>query len=278
MIFKKIGLAITFSPNGLPLLRSAVRLQNLFNCELCLIHIGSKSPESELQMKNFVKNAGLSESSFSLVWKEGEPSKSIIKAAAENEIDLLVAGALEKENVIKYYFGSVARTIMREAPCSVLIMTNPGFEPKRFKKFCVSVDFTPLSEIAVKKSYEFAKLENALEYVLIEEIEVPGLVITVYDSGSINETEKSKLEWQTEEEKKLKIFAKELNLSGLDYKTVALFGKQGWEGRNFVKSNGIDLFVVPSPPKKLKFFDKLFQHDLEFILSQLPCSLLIIRN
>lgn len=278
MIFKKLGLAITFSPNGLPLLKSAVRLQKLFNSDLCLIHVGEKTPESESQIDDLVKKTGLSPDSFKIVWKKGEPAKSILNAAVENNVDLLVAGALEKENVIKYYLGSVARTIMRESPCSVLIITNPVAEPEQFKKFCISVDFTPLGETAVKKSYEFAKLEMANEFVLVKEFEVPGLAITVYDSGSTDDTEKSKHQWQLEEEEKLRLFAKELNLTGLNYSIAALFGKQGWEARNFVKENGSDLFVVPSPPKKLKFFDKLFQHDIEFILSQLPCSLLIIRE
>ncbi|NMB80664.1 MAG: universal stress protein [Ignavibacteria bacterium] len=278
MIFNKIGLAITFSPNGLPLLKSAVRLQKLFNCQLCLIHVGDNNPETESQIKNLVEKTGISEKSFSLIWKKGEPSKSIINAAAENGVDLLIAGALEKENVLKYYLGSVARTIMRESPCSVLILTNPAAEPKEFKKFCVLVEFTSLGESAVRKSYQFAKLESANEFMMIKEFEVPGLAITVYDSGSMDDTEKSKQVWQIEEEEKLKFFAKELNLTGLKYSTFALFGKQGWEARNFVKNNGSDLFVIPSPPKKLKFFDKLFQHDIEFILSQLPCSLLIIRE
>ncbi|MEW6506582.1 MAG: universal stress protein [Bacteroidota bacterium] len=278
MLFKKIGLAITFSPNGLPLLKSALRLKNLFNSGLCLIHVGEKNTETQSQIDQLIQKAGISRSSFELVWKKGEPAKSIINAASEYNVDLLIAGALEKENVIKYYLGSVARTIMSESPCSVLILTNPHLEPEQFKKFCVSVDFTPLGETAVKKSYEFAKLENANEFFLVKEFEVPGLAITVYDSRSIDDTEKSKQEWQIEEEGKLKLFARELNLKGLDYSTVALFGKQGWEARNFVKENSSDLFVVPSPPKKLKFFDKLFQHDIEFILSRLPCSLLIIRN
>lgn len=278
MIFDRIALAITFSPNGLPLLKSAVRLKKLFGCELYLIHVGEKSPDQEEKINDLVKQVGLSGTSYKLIWKRGEPSKSIINAVAENQIDLLIAGALEKETVIKYYLGSVARTLMRESPSSVLILTHPEPEPKEFRKFCVSVDFNELGETAVKKSYQFAKLENAEEFVLIKEFEVPGLAITVYDSGSTTDTEKSKQEWQKEEEEKLKFFAKEMNLVGLNYSTVALFGKQGWEARNFVKNNGSDLFVVPSPPKKLKFFDKLFQHDIEFILSQLPCSLLIIRN
>lgn len=278
MIFNKIGLAITFSPNGLPLIKTAARIQNLFSSQLCLIHVGERTDDSEIQMRNLLEKAEIPDGSYQLVWQNGEPAKAIINAASENGVDLLIAGALEKETVLKYYLGSVARTIMREALCSVLIITNPSSELKPFKKFCVSVEFSPLGESAVKKSYEFAKLENAEEFILVKEFEVPGLAITVYDSGSTHDTQKSKQQWQLEEEEKIRLFAKELNLTGIPYSNITLFGKQGWEARNFVKNNGSDLFIVPSPPRKLKFFDKIFQHDLEFILNQLPCSLLIIRD
>src|SRR3989339_782123 len=105
MIFNKIGLAITFSPNGLPLLKTAARIQNLFSSKLCLIHVGEKTDYSEIQMKKLIEKAGIPEESYQLVWQNGEPSKAIINAASENGVDLLIAGALEKETVIKYYMG-----------------------------------------------------------------------------------------------------------------------------------------------------------------------------
>jgi hypothetical protein len=278
MIFNKIGLAITFSPNGLELLKSAVRFKNLFNSELFLIHIGERNSKLELQMSNLISQSKLKEDEYQLIWEKGEPAKTIIEITIEHKIDLLVAGALEKENLLKYYMGSVARKIMHQAPCSVLILTNPQRIPQTFKKFAVLVEFTPLCENAIIKSHQFAKLENADEFFLIKEFEVPGLAIAVYDSGSTEETEKNKEQWQIEEENKLKVLLKELNLSGQKIKTKALFGKHGWEARNFVETNRSDLFVISSLPQKINFFDKLFQHDLEFILNRLPCTLLIYRN
>ena len=40
---------------------------------------------------------------------------------------------------------------------------------------------------------------------------------------------------------------------------------------------GGDLFVVTAPRRKLKFFDRLFQHDIEYVFEQLPCSILIVK-
>lgn len=278
MIFKKIGLAITFSPNGLALLKTAKRLQNLFNSDLCLIHVGDKEPDSELKMKKLLDETGIDSAKCELVWEKGEPSKVILNVCTEKNVDLLIAGALEKENLLKYYIGSVARTLMRESPCSVLIITHPTQDTVHFKKFCATVEYTPLGEISLLTANEFAKLEQAEELTLIKEFQIPGLAITISDSGSTVETEQKRITWQKEEEEKLNVFVKELKLTGSEIKTICLYGKHGWESGNYVKEINGDILVIPSPPKKLKLFDRIFQHDIEFIIKQLPCSLLIVKK
>ena len=180
--------------------------------------------------------------------------------------------------MLKYYIGSVARTIMRETPCSVLILTHPEGEPKPFKKFCASVEFSEMGEYAIRKAFDFAILEKAEEFVLIKEFQVPGLAVTISDTGSTVETEQKRIDWQNEEAQKLEVFAKELNLSGLDLKTVCVYGKHGWASKSYVEENKSDLLVVPSPPRRLRLFDRIFQHDIEFILKQLPCNLLIVKT
>jgi len=278
MIFNKIGLAITFSPNGLALLKTAKRLQNLFNSDLCLIHVGDKEPDSELKMKKLLDEVGIDGTKSELVWKKGEPSKIILSVCAEKDVDLLIAGALEKENLLKYYIGSVARTLMRESPCSVLIITHPTQDAAHFRKFCATVEYTSLGEISLTTANEFAKLEHAEELTLIKEFQIPGLAITISDSGSTTETEQKRIAWQKEEEEKLNVFVKELKLTGNEIKTICLYGKHGWESGNYVKEINGDILVIPSPPKKLKLFDRIFQHDIEFIIKQLPCSLLIVKK
>lgn len=125
MIYTKIGLAITFSPNGLALLKTALRYQRLFNAGLCLIHVGKKNDFSVGKMNELLKEAEVKENTYELIWKDGDPAKTIISAAEERKVDLLIAGALEKESLIQYYIGSVARKIMRESSCSVLILSIP---------------------------------------------------------------------------------------------------------------------------------------------------------
>ncbi|MCU7496166.1 MAG: universal stress protein [Ignavibacteria bacterium] len=275
--FRKIALAVTFSPNALALLNETKKLQDLFKAELVLIHVGEQSREKEATFRQMVSNSKLTEGSYKVSWVGGEPSEAIIKKCVEEKIDLLVAGALEKENLLKYYVGSVARKILRNAPFSVLIMTTPSKEPKQVSKFCIAVDYTPEGETTIKKAYEYAKLENAKEIVLLREFQVPGLAMTVQDSGSISEVEDKMTQWQKEEEDKLSLFTKEMDIKGIKIKPVCLYGRQGWEANRYIHEIGGDILVVPGPRKKLKVFDRIFQHDMEFILKQLPGKFLVVK-
>lgn len=275
--FSKIALAVTFSPNALALLNETKKLQDLFKAELILIHVGEKNSEKEETFRRLVAESKLTEGSFKVSWISGEPSEAIINKCTEEKIDLLVAGALEKETLLKYYLGSVARKILRNAPFSLLIMTTPSKEPRPLRKFCVSVDYTPESELAVKKAYEYAMLEHAGEMILLREVQVPGLAMTVQDSGSTSEIEDKMSQWQKEEEEKLSLFTKELDIKGIKIKPVFLYGRQGWEANRYIHEIGGDILVVPGPRKRLKMFDRIFQHDMEFILKDLPGKFLVVK-
>ena len=224
-IFKKLGLAITFSPTGKALLKETKRLRELFNSGLILIHVGDRTSENEKLLNEVIMNAGINNSDAEIISASGDPAGTIIKLSKKANVDLLITGALEKETFIKYYIGSVARKIMREAPCSSLILKKPSENPKPFKKFYVSTDFSPESERAIKLTYNFALLENAEEFVIINDYNTPGLASTILDLVSLEELESMKTQWQTEEEDKMKLFLKELNLKGINIKQHSLYGK-----------------------------------------------------
>lgn len=278
MIFKKIGLAVAFSPNGKALLLEAKRLSILFNAKLVLIHIGEKTPQKENELNELITSSGIGLSTVDIFWKEGEPAKTILQVCDDENVDLLIAGALEKEKALKYYISSIARKIMRESKCSLLIKILPKNPPVPYSRFCVSAEFSPQGEDTIRKAHSFARLENAKEFTIVEEFQVPGLAMTVYDSGDTDETEYNRIIWQKEEEEKLSLFVKELNLTGLEIKTVCLYGKEGYEAGKYVRSIDGDLLVITGPKEKLKFFDRIFQHDIEFLFENLPCDLLIVKT
>lgn len=276
-LFTKLGLAITFSPTGFALLKETKRLKELFQSELVLIHVGERTTKAENLFNETINRAGLNEDDIEIIWAKGDPSNVILKNSKSSGVDLLIAGALEKEKLMKYYIGSVARRIMRSSSSSVLILKSPSENPESFKKFYISVDFSPESEKTVKIAYKFALLENAEEFTLVRDFNIPGLATTILDSGSTEEIEIVRKNWQMEEEEKMRLFINELNLKDLNIKTKCLYGKEGWESSNYARLNKADIYAITAPLKKLKFLDRLFPHEAEYSFENLPSNLLIIR-
>jgi len=56
---------------------------------------------------------------------EGDPASEIARYAADASIDVIVIGTHGRTGVDRLVMGSVAERVMREAPCSVLVVKLP---------------------------------------------------------------------------------------------------------------------------------------------------------
>ncbi len=117
--FKTIGLAIAFSPTAPAMLAEARRLVIYFQSKLVLIHVGKHGADEEAKMKDLITDSGLDNRVVTVLWKSGEPVKQILDACKSEKIDLLIAGALKKENLVNHYLGTIARKILHKADCSL---------------------------------------------------------------------------------------------------------------------------------------------------------------
>jgi len=276
-MFDKIGLAISFSPTGKALLSEAARLKNLFNSQLVLIHIGDKTDANESLLFSMVEETGINKNGVQIIWDNGDPATAIIKHGEESQIDLLIAGALEKERMLKFYFGSVARKIMREFHASSLILKSPSLTPHPFKKFIVSGDYSARGEKTIRSAFNFALKEGAEEFTIVRDFYIPGLTSTIAENKSPLELKDVVDELKGEEEEKMQLFVKELALKRMEVSITCIYGKEGWEESNYARSHQADIFAVPGPERKTRFIDKLFPHDVEYAFEKLPSNLLIIR-
>lgn len=58
--------------------------------------------------------------------REGDPGDQIVAAAKESGADLVVVGTRGRTGIGRALLGSVARHVLVEAPCSVLVVRTPG--------------------------------------------------------------------------------------------------------------------------------------------------------
>ena len=60
--------------------------------------------------------------------------------------------------------------------------------------------------------------------------------------------------------------------------TERIEGKPGYVISKFAREKNADLLVLNSPDKQMNLIDRVFPHDIEFALADLPCNLLIVQE
>ena len=113
------------------------------NAQLVFIHIGEKSLQQEQYLKHLLHRFELDGDANKLVWEQGDPVDKIIEICKQEDADLLVAGALEKESMFKYFMGSIARNLCRKAKCSILMLREPDIKSKPVKRIVVEGSDNP---------------------------------------------------------------------------------------------------------------------------------------
>jgi nucleotide-binding universal stress UspA family protein len=113
--FETIAVGLAFSPRMETLLSEAKKIADACGSKLVLIHVGEKTKEKEKTLEDVFFRNNIEEKKVKLIWADGDVVDSLLKLCKLNIVDLLILGALEKENILKFYLGSIARTISRKS-------------------------------------------------------------------------------------------------------------------------------------------------------------------
>lgn len=276
--FETIAVAIAFTPRLEAVLNEAKRLADICGAQLLLIHIGDKTKEKERTIDSFSTKLNLNDTNSRLIWMNGEPVETILRLCKLYIVDLLIIGALEKENIIKYYLGSVARNISRKAKCSVLLLTNPETEPKKIKKIIVTGVDNPKTIHTINTALYLANKLKVKDITIVRETHIPGLAMTIAESSSAPEANKIKKEIAEEESNQLHSIVDKCDKGEVSVTEKTIKGKPGFAIRNYAEIKKADLLVINSPDTQLNILDRIFTHDIEYILEDLPCNLLIVHS
>src|ERR1700756_2687866 len=175
MPYKTTAVASTFSPRFRQVLAEAKRIQERFAADLHLIYVGGRNEETVKKFGDTLAQLELPLDS-KIHYEEGAPAEAILSALARENIDMLVAGALEKEVVLHPFLGNVARRLVREANCSVMLFTHPQKTPKPMRRIVFIADHTQQGLAALKTTLILAEAE------LCERLYVIGIV-TAFDEA-----------------------------------------------------------------------------------------------
>lgn len=276
MRFRKIGLALAFSPRMEALMAEAARLKKLWNSELVLIHVGHQGEKEQKLLTDLMSKNGLSVD-VRVIWASGKPAEQILRVCKNENIDLLIAGALRRENLVQFYLGTIARKILRKADCSVLMFTDPSPSPQPIKTIVVNAEDSPYVDEAMNAACELGQSERASWLHIVKEVRQYSAATSDANENADDEfmnSEEALIEEQVEAIEKT---LQKIPHVGLKINIKVVSGKAGFQLAKFSQRKHADLLVVGASPRRSSLFDRVFPHDLEYIFKDLPCNLLIVH-
>lgn len=277
--FHTVGIGVTFSPNLKANICEASRLCLKFKAKLVLIHVGEHSEDKESAFKTFLKPFVKDGFDYSIIFKPGDPVDVILSVCDQEKIDLLMVGALKRENFLKYYTGSIARKITRQANCSVLLLLNPSIDQMPCNHIVANGLEDPKTELTIASAFYVAHHLQSNKITIVEEISQQKVAIKIEDDESLRESNLVRERLSLIEESRVKKIigeVPEIHTKDLNIKTQPIFGKRGYSIGHYAQVVRADLLIM-NAPSKMSFWDRFFPHDIEHILTELPTDVLIIR-
>lgn len=277
--FNTIGIGVAFSPNLKANIYEAARLSLFFESKLVLIHVGETSLEKEQKLQEILEPFIKQNLNFEMVFKTGDPVDVILSISEEKQVSLLILGALQKENFVQYYLGTIARKITRQAKCSILLLIKPSVERVPCKHIVVNGLNDPKTKQTISTAYYVSHKLQSKKITIVEEITKQEVAVSVDDDKSLRKSAIVKERIKRREDSRVQQIITEVPEQfklGLETKTQSIFGKRGYSIGHYAQFVRADLLIM-NAPLKTGFWDRLFPHDIEYILSELPTDVLIIR-
>lgn len=277
--FKVIATAIAKSPNLEANIFESMRITSMLGEKLILIHVGKKTEEDESHFKAIVESCDAKLDEVEFEWVEGDPAAVILEVAKSKNVDLIIAGALPREGLLRYYMGSVARRLVRGADCSVLLLTHPNKLKNTCGKVVVNGLDHPKTADTIKVAASVATHLGSSDLTIVEEVDPSKIGTKVEDDLTLRKANRARQNIEKNEEKRIHQILKDIESElNLHVGQKCIFGKKGYTISHFTEAQCADLLVMNSPDTKLGFLDRMFTHDLEYVLSELPCDLLIVHS
>jgi nucleotide-binding universal stress UspA family protein len=271
--YKTIAVASTFSPRFVQVLSEAKRVRDRFSADLHLIYVGEKTDGTTAKFSGVLTELSLPPDS-TIHYRQGNPAESILRALAENPIDLIVAGALEKEVVFHPFLGDVARRLVRDARCAVMLFISPETEPKPLRRIVFVADeaYSEHARAALQKAFTLAAAEGSeLLYVI--------RIFTTFDEARASRQAETrsddKAKTPDSEEAALEQFVLSAGPTDVPVEVRCIRGNTGFAAADFVQSVEADMLVVAVPPP-VKGGSSL-PANIAWLTDIIPCNLWVIR-
>lgn len=278
-LFKKVLFGFAFSPNLENNLFEVLRVCQFLGAELTLLHVGACTPDKKQSITTLLEKIPEAAVVDQILWYEGDPYQTIYSQCNLLNIDLLVIGAQQHESLFQFYVGSVARKLTRNVGCSVLLLINAAKERVACKHVVVNGILSNQTARSIYSAFFMAQKLGAKQLTVVEEIAPKQIKVAVEDDRSLIKSLRKRHLLEANEDKRIQKIMEEIPSElkeSISLRSQPIFGKRGYSIGHYAEISRADLLVM-NAEKHNTILKRIFRRDIEFILSDLPCELLIVR-
>jgi hypothetical protein len=170
----------------------------------------------------------------------------------------------------------VCSSDLRKASCSILLLIKPSIERQVCKHIVVNGLKDDKTEETIRTSVLFSKHLMCKKVTIVEEISQSELQVKVDDDKSLRKATIIKKRLKNREDQRVKNILKDIDSGDISIQMQSIFGTRGYSIGHYAKIKRADLLVM-NAPTNIGILDRIFPHDIEYILSELPTDVLIVK-
>ena len=267
-----------FSPMAKANLAEVHRIATRFGAQMFVFHVGEWTPQCQTTYVSFLKELGIDPATIVLKSKAGDPKVELLDLCSENNIDLLALGALLRENMFKVFNASIARDVCRKAKVSLLLLTHSSIMEEPCERIVVNGLDHPKTPDTIATAVWAGNKLGTVELIVVDELSEKSIPRADDDMSTLQRIRQSRRLEKQEQNRIESVLGLCTDGCTMDINKQHVYGKKGYTIAHYAKAKRADLLVVNSPDTKLGFLDRIFKHDLEYILSDLPTDVLIVHT
>lgn len=276
--YSRVATAMGFSPMAKANLAEVHRIATRFGAEMFVFHVGEWTEKCQKTFESFLSDLGIDAASITLKSKVGDPKVELLSLCNENDIDLLALGALIRENMFKVFSASIARDVCRKAKVSLLLLTHSSIMEKPCERIVVNGLDHPKTPDTIATAVWTGNKLGSSELVVVDELSEKSIARADDDMSTLQRIRQSRQLEKREHNRIESVLGLCTGGCSMDISEQHVYGKKGYTIAHYAKAKKADLLVVNSPDTKLGILDRIFKHDLEYILADLPTDVLIVHT
>lgn len=273
-LFRRAIVAVALSPRIKAVLNQSQRILERIGARPILLHVGQDSPASRSRLAAAIADSTFAGRDPEVIIASGHPTEVMVEVARRQRADLILAGAAQKESLWRHLFGSVARQLTRQAPCSLLLMTNPQELPPVMVKLHCAVEYDSAARYTVEVAMGLAARLNSRELILTHSFRVQeweGKSGSPPDAGEIRRV-------YGREDARLRRFLAKHSAPGIRVRAQCFYEHSLRSAMALCQDVNANLFIVAGPRHHEGLWDRLLKDNLEDLFQTLPGAILLTRK